>query len=167
VLRGVAPANAFFWAPVTVYLINPSDVSLGIGVVTPRGRAADAFVVFGGIHATLFPDEAHQRGGAHAVVTVTATSSGVRCSTTCARGQRMGNAVIEEIVALRRGVFRFIALADDSFYPVTRRWPHGGTTGPSLLTCAKAINGDDVAAKNILGRVPALRHLLQQVGHDV
>jgi radical SAM superfamily enzyme YgiQ (UPF0313 family) len=31
-------------------------------------RAADALVVFGGIHATLFLDEAHQRGGAHAVV---------------------------------------------------------------------------------------------------
>jgi radical SAM superfamily enzyme YgiQ (UPF0313 family) len=32
-------------------------------------RAAGASVVFGGIHATLFPDEVRERGGAHAVVT--------------------------------------------------------------------------------------------------
>ncbi|MPZ17622.1 MAG: radical SAM protein [Luteitalea sp.] len=106
-----------------VYLINPSDVSFGTAVITPRwlyvlaaatpsahgdpividetleqldpavlrpgdvvgigihtsnafrgyelGRLArerGAYVVFGGIHATLFPDEAHQRGGAHGVV---------------------------------------------------------------------------------------------------
>ena len=108
----------------TVYLINPSHVSFGIGVITPRwlyvlasatpalygeprlidetletfdfnaiqagdvvgigihtgnalrgyeiGRAAreaGAYVVYGGIHATLYPDEAHERGGAHCVVT--------------------------------------------------------------------------------------------------
>jgi radical SAM superfamily enzyme YgiQ (UPF0313 family) len=106
-----------------VYLVNPSDVSFGTAVITPRwlyvlaaatppaygtpvivdetldpfdlaqvnqgdvvgigihtsnahrgyalGRAArarGAFVVFGGIHATLFPDEAHHHGGAHSVV---------------------------------------------------------------------------------------------------
>ena len=104
-----------------IHLINPSDVSFGIGVITPRwlyvlaqatprrfgdpaivdetlelldpstiaagdvvgigihtgnalrgyqigalARAAGALVVFGGIHATLFPEEAHQLGGAHA-----------------------------------------------------------------------------------------------------
>ena len=32
-------------------------------------RARGAFVVFGGIHATLFPDEVRERGAAHAVVT--------------------------------------------------------------------------------------------------
>src|SRR6185295_1520029 len=32
-------------------------------------RARGAFVVFGGIHATLFPDEVREHGGAHAVVT--------------------------------------------------------------------------------------------------
>jgi tRNA A37 methylthiotransferase MiaB len=108
----------------TVFLINPSPVSFGIGVITPRwlyvlaaatpdecgpprlvdetldpsdpgviragdivgvgihtgnahrgyeigtaARAAGAFVVFGGIHATLYPDEARDLGGAHAVVT--------------------------------------------------------------------------------------------------
>jgi radical SAM superfamily enzyme YgiQ (UPF0313 family) len=107
-----------------LYLVNPSDVSFGTAVITPRwlyvlaaatparfgtpivvdetldpfdldsiqdgdvvgigihtgnahrgyhvGRAArerGAFVVFGGIHATLFPDEARQHGGAHSIVT--------------------------------------------------------------------------------------------------
>src|SRR5262249_43366915 len=33
--------------------------------------------------------------------------------------QRANDAVIEEIVELRRRGFRFIALADDNFYPVT------------------------------------------------
>src|SRR5687767_11269155 len=107
-----------------VHLINPSHVSFGIGVITPRwlyvlaeatprqfgtpvltdetlepldfstikqgdivgigihtgnalrgyeigtaARAAGAFVIYGGIHATLYPDEAKDLGGAHAVVT--------------------------------------------------------------------------------------------------
>ena len=106
-----------------VHLVNPSDVSFGIGVITPRwlfvlaaatperygdpiitdetveplnldqiqagdvvgigmhtlnacrglevGRAArerGAWVVFGGIHASLYPEEAQNLGGAHAVV---------------------------------------------------------------------------------------------------
>ena len=103
----------------TVYLVNPSHVSFGIGVITPRwlyvlaaatpasygvprlidetlepfdtsaivagdvvgigihtgnslrgyeigtaARAAGALVVFGGIHATLYPGEARELGGA-------------------------------------------------------------------------------------------------------
>jgi radical SAM superfamily enzyme YgiQ (UPF0313 family) len=107
----------------TTYLINPSQVSFGIGVITPRwlyvlaaatpaefgeprlidetlepfdvqaiskgdvvgigihtgnalrgyeigtaARAAGAYVVFGGIHASLYPEEARELGGAHAVV---------------------------------------------------------------------------------------------------
>jgi radical SAM superfamily enzyme YgiQ (UPF0313 family) len=107
-----------------VHLVNPSDVSFGTAVITPRwqyvlaaatpaqygtpqlvdetlepldrgsieigdvvgigihtgnalrgyeiGRAArarGAFVVYGGIHATLFPDEVREHGAAHAVVT--------------------------------------------------------------------------------------------------
>src|SRR5713101_5219784 len=106
-----------------VYLVNPSDISFGIAVITPRWlfvlagatparfgtptivdetlevfepaclepgdivgigihtgnalrgyevgrrvRAAGATVIFGGIHATLYPDEVHEHGGAHAVV---------------------------------------------------------------------------------------------------
>jgi tRNA A37 methylthiotransferase MiaB len=108
---------------VRVHLVNPSDVSFGTAVITPRwlyvlaaatppafgtpaivdetleqfdpdaveagdvvgigvhtgnvlrgyevggvARARGAFVVFGGIHATLYPDEVRERGGAHAVV---------------------------------------------------------------------------------------------------
>ena len=107
-----------------IHLVNPSDVSFGTAVITPRwqyvlaaatparhgtpllvdetlepldedsvqagdvvgigihtgnalrgyrigqaARARGAFVVFGGIHATLFPDEAREHGAAHAVVT--------------------------------------------------------------------------------------------------
>ncbi len=58
--------------------VQPGDV-VGIGIHTGnalRGyrigqtaRARGAFVVFGGVHATLFPDEAREHGGAHAVVT--------------------------------------------------------------------------------------------------
>ena len=106
-----------------VHLVNPSDVSFGISIITPRwlyvlagatprqygdpaivdetlesidpesigpgdvvgigihtsnalrgyavGRMArerGARVVFGGIHSTLYPEEAHELGGAHAVV---------------------------------------------------------------------------------------------------
>ena len=57
--------------------ISKGDV-VGIGIHTGnalrgyeigrRVRARGAWVVFGGIHATLFPDEAHDYGGAHAVV---------------------------------------------------------------------------------------------------
>ena len=33
-----------------------------------KARAMGAWVVYGGIHATLYPEEAHEEGGAHAVV---------------------------------------------------------------------------------------------------
>ena len=33
-----------------------------------KARARGAWVVYGGIHATLYPEEAHEHGGAHAVV---------------------------------------------------------------------------------------------------
>jgi hypothetical protein len=106
-----------------IHLVNPSDVSFGVAVITPRwlyviagatpaqygdphivdetidamdwdrlgprdvvgigihtgnayrgyqlgceARRRGAFVIFGGIHATLYPAEAKMRGGAHAVV---------------------------------------------------------------------------------------------------
>ena len=215
-----------------VYLVNPSHVSFGIGVITPRwlyvlaaatpeaygvpvivdetlesfdpsaiaagdivgigihtgnalrgyeigtaARAAGAYVVYGGIHATLYPDEAEQLGGAHAVVSgdgeyawpialrdctagtprprydggrieggafmrgrwellpagryMWASVQTVRgCPKHCSfcsvwrtdgqepRQRRMQD-VLDEIVDLRRRGFRFIALADDNFYPVT------------------------------------------------
>jgi radical SAM superfamily enzyme YgiQ (UPF0313 family) len=215
-----------------IHLINPSDVSFGTAVITPRwlyvlaaatpreygdpeivdetlepidlsrvsagdvvgigihtsnalrgyevGREArkrGAHVVFGGIHATLYPDESHQLGGAHAVVKgdgelvwptvlehcrsgeprgiydggrVSGSSlSPARwdllpadrymwgsvqtlrgcpkhcsfCSVWRTDGQqprqRAADAVVREVVELRRRGFRFIALSDDNFYPVT------------------------------------------------
>jgi hypothetical protein len=36
-----------------------------------------------------------------------------------------------------------------------------------LLTSARAIKGDNVAAADIVARLQTLRHLLKQVGHDV
>jgi radical SAM superfamily enzyme YgiQ (UPF0313 family) len=63
--------------PIEEDSIQPGDV-IGIGIHTGnalRGyrigqmaRARDAYVVFGGIHATLFPDEAREHGAADAVV---------------------------------------------------------------------------------------------------
>jgi radical SAM superfamily enzyme YgiQ (UPF0313 family) len=166
--------------------IRPGDI-VGIGIHTAnalRGyeigkmaRDRGASVVFGGIHATLYPNEAHELGGAHAVVRgdgdvvwtkvlsdcslqtpervyeggrieaseflparweLVPRKSYMWASVQTVRGcpkhcsfcsvwrtdgqrprQRASDAVIEEIVQLRRLGFRFIALADDNFYPVT------------------------------------------------
>ncbi len=166
--------------------IQPGDV-LGIGVHTANalrgyeiGRIArdrGAYVVFGGIHATLYPEEATELGGAHAVVQGDGDQVWPQVLADCTQGapkpiyaggqidatkfaparwdllppnrymwasvqtvrgcpkhcsfcsvwrtdgqrprQRTSDAVIEEIVQLRRMGFRFIALADDNFYPVT------------------------------------------------
>src|SRR3954469_18057351 len=215
-----------------VFLVNPSHLSFGVAVITPRwlyvlaaatparwgdpvicdetletfdpgrlqagdvvgigihtgnalrgyevGREArerGAHVVYGGIHATLYPDEAHELGGAHAVVRgdgdlawasviedvvagtpqriyeagrvsgasfkparwdllppdryMWASVQTVRgcpkhcsfCSVWRTDGQqprlRTVDAVVSEVVELRRLGFRFIALADDHFYPVS------------------------------------------------
>src|SRR5437899_2363567 len=215
-----------------VHLINPSALSFGVGVITPRwlfvlaaatpesygdplivdetldqldpatvpagdvvgigihtgnaldgyrigetARARGAYVVFGGIHATLYPEEAAKLGGAHAVVKGDGDLVWARVLEDCARNaplplydggkveggefkparwslvqrgkymwasvqtvrgcpkhcsfcsvwktdgqrprQRGVDAVVEEIVTLRRIGFRFVALADDNFYPVT------------------------------------------------
>jgi hypothetical protein len=215
-----------------VHLVNPSHVSFGIGVITPRwlyvlagatpsrwgdpavvdetlepfdptnvaagdviglgihtgnalrgydiGRLArerGAWVVFGGIHATLYPDEARTLGGAHAVVRGDGDVIWATVLDDCAAGapkptydagrlpadqfkparwdllpagrymwgsiqtvrgcpkqcsfcsvwrtdgrvprQPPVEAVIAEAVQLRRRGFRFIALADDNFYPVS------------------------------------------------
>lgn len=215
-----------------VFLVNPSDVSFGIGVITPRwlyvlagatparfgdpeivdetleqirperiqpgdvvgigihtanalrgfevGRLArerGAYVVFGGIHATLYPEEARERGAAHSVVRGDGDLAWGGVLADCVRGhphllyeggrvsaedfvparwdlmkpgrymwaavqtvrgcpkhcsfcsvwrtdgqlprQRSPEAVLREIVQLRRLGYRFIALADDNFYPVT------------------------------------------------
>jgi radical SAM superfamily enzyme YgiQ (UPF0313 family) len=172
--------------PLEVDQINKGDV-VGIGIHTGNalrgyevGRLArerGAWVVFGGIHATLFPDEVHQHGSAHAVVRgdgdvvwpkavadcfagapqrvyeggrisgeeflparwdllpkdkyMWASVQTVRgcpkhcsfCSVWRTDGQeprqREVDRVVSEIVQLRRLGFRFIALADDNFYPVS------------------------------------------------
>jgi radical SAM superfamily enzyme YgiQ (UPF0313 family) len=217
---------------VTVHIVNPSHLSFGVGVITPRWlfvlagatprqfgdplvtdetlepfdldtvkpgdvvgigihtgnalrgyelgtlvRARGATVVYGGIHATLFPEEARDLGGAHVVVkgdgdvvwprvlndikagVAQAVYDGGRvdadsfvparwdllpegrymwgsvqtvrgcpkhcsfCSVWRTDGQkprqRGVDAVVGEIVQLRRRGYRFVALADDNFYPVT------------------------------------------------
>ena len=216
----------------TVHLVNPSHLSFGVGVITPRwlfvlaaatpssygrpqitdetlepldldsvqpgdivgigihtgnalrgyeigtaARARGAIVVFGGIHATLYPAEAKELGAAHAVVrgdgdaiwpvvlddamrgTLQGTYEGGRvdadrfvparwdllpegrymwgsvqtvrgcpkhcsfCSVWRTDGQKPRQRGVETVVAeifeLRRRGFRFVALADDNFYPVT------------------------------------------------
>ena len=173
-------------AQIDVASIRPGDV-VGIGIHTAnalRGytvgklaRARGAYVVFGGIHATLYPEEAAQLGGAHAVVLGDGDRIWPAVLADCARGvplptyaggrieasefsparwdllprdkymwasvqtvrgcpkhcsfcsvwrtdgqrprQRASDAVLEEIIQLRRLGFCFIALADDNFYPVT------------------------------------------------
>jgi radical SAM superfamily enzyme YgiQ (UPF0313 family) len=217
---------------VKVHLINPSSVSFGTAVITPRwqyvlaaatprsfgdpilvdetlsqvrpesiasgdavgigihtanalrgyeignmARDRGAYVIFGGIHATLYPNEAIELGGAHAVVQGDGDIAWAKVLTDCREGvpqslyvggqieasdfvaarwdlvprnrymwasvqtvrgcpkhcsfcsvwrtdgqrprQRASDVVVEEVVHLRRLGFRFIALADDNFYPVT------------------------------------------------
>jgi radical SAM superfamily enzyme YgiQ (UPF0313 family) len=168
--------------------LRKGDV-VGIGIHTGNalrgyalGRAvreAGAWVVYGGIHATLFPDEVLEQGAAHAVVSgdgdlvwpqvladceagapqarynggrvdgdsfvaarwdllpkgryMFASVQTVRgcpkhcsfCSVWRTDGQkpraRTVDAVVTEIVELRRRGLRFILLADDNFYPVSMK----------------------------------------------
>ncbi len=166
--------------------VNQGDV-VGIGIHTAnalRGyavgklaRERGAYVVFGGIHASLFPEEAKDIGGADSVVNGDGDVVWEQVLSDCEKGtplnlyhggrvdadsfkparwdllpdkkymwasvqtirgcpkhcsfcsvwrtdgqkprQRASDAVIEEIVQLRRRGFRYIALADDNFYPVS------------------------------------------------
>jgi len=172
--------------PVDPQQIQQGDV-VGISVHTGnalRGyeigkmaRERGAYVVFGGIHATLYSEEALNLGGAHAVVKGDGDIVWAKVLADCSKGapqalylggkieaadflparwdllprksymwasvqtvrgcpkhcsfcsvwktdgqrprQRSTDSVVEEIVQLRRLGFRFIALADDNFYPVT------------------------------------------------
>jgi radical SAM superfamily enzyme YgiQ (UPF0313 family) len=154
-----------------------TDNALRGYAIGKMARARGAWVVYGGIHATLYPEEALQLGEGHAAVKgdgdvvwgkvladclagkpariyeggriegsqflaarwdlmdprkyMWASVQTIRgcpkhcsfCSVWRTDGQkprqRRFQTVIDEIVALRRLGFRFIALADDNFYPVT------------------------------------------------
>ena len=175
----------------TILQLRPDSIqagdAVGIGIHTAnalRGyeigklaRGRGAYVIFGGIHATLYPEEALELGGAHSVVKGDGDIAWGKALVDCRDGvpkpvyaggqieardfvaarwdliprnrymwasvqtvrgcpkhcsfcsvwrtdgqrprQRAADAVIGEIVQLRRLGFRFIALADDNFYPVT------------------------------------------------
>lgn len=173
--------------PIVPETIQPGDI-VGISVHTGNalrgyavGRMArerGAWVIYGGIHATLYPDETLDIGQGHAVVKGDGDLAWGRCvndflagkpqrvyeggriegseflaarwdlmprdkymwaSVQTIRGcpkhcsfcsvwrtdgqkprQRRFQSVIDEIVNLRRMGFRYIALADDNFYPVTQ-----------------------------------------------
>ena len=166
--------------------LKPGDV-MGLGIHTgnalrgyelgTEARKRGAIVVYGGIHATLYPEEAQSLGGAHAVVKGDGDQIWPVVLEDAARGtlkpvyeagridadqfvaarwdllpegrymwgsvqtvrgcpkhcsfcsvwrtdgqkprQRHVDVVVGEIVELRRRGFRFVALADDNFYPVT------------------------------------------------
>jgi radical SAM superfamily enzyme YgiQ (UPF0313 family) len=254
----------------TVHLVNPSHLSFGIGVITPRWlyvlasatpetygtprlsdetldpfdiqtvkagdivgigihtgnalrgyelgralRAAGAYVVFGGIHATLYPEEALDLGQGHAVVSgdgeqvwpivlrdcaanrpqtrydggriagetfmpgrwdllppakyMWASVQTVRgcpkhcsfCSVWRTDGQkprqRQVDRVVDEIVDLRRRGFRFIALADDNFYPVTLAdlQMAARRDDPSHLQRLKATRAERFALMERLAELPS------------
>src|SRR5579863_4016012 len=214
-------------------LIQPGDI-VGIGIHTGNalrgmhvGRMArerGAWVVYGGIHATLYPEEAFEFGGAHAVVkgdgdvvwgkvigdlarrsiqgnsvqtdTSQETYDGGRisgeqflparwdlaprnsymwASVQTVRGcpkhcsfcsvwrtdgqkprQRSSDVVIEEIVQLRRLGFRFVALADDNFYPVTQTDIKLATAQKNTVRLAEltAIRNERFALMSRLAQLP-------------
>jgi radical SAM superfamily enzyme YgiQ (UPF0313 family) len=204
--------------------IQEGDV-IGIGIHTGNalrgyevGRAArqrGAHVIYGGIHASLYPEEAQRLGDANGVVQGDGDVVWASVLADCASGnvkelyeagrvepdqfkaarwdlvprdsymwasvqtvrgcpkhcsfcsvwrtdgqkprQRASDVVIEEIVSLRRLGFRFIALADDNFYPVSlediklaeRR------SDPSRLQELKAIREDRFRLMAQMAKLPA------------
>ena len=254
----------------TTYLVNPSHVAFGIGVITPRwlyvlaaatpsafgdpvlvdetlesfdtagigrgdvvgigihtgnalrgyeignaARAAGAWVVYGGIHATLYPDEARELGAAHAVVTGDGERAWPEVLQDCVKGAprqqyeggriegdsfmagrwdllpegrymwgsvqtvrgcpkhcsfcsvwrtdgqrpraRHVEQVLDEIVELRRRGFRFIALADDNFYPVTLEDLRMAArrSNPSELQRLEAIRAERFQLMEALAELPS------------
>ena len=170
--------------PLDAEKIQKGDV-VGIGIHTSNARRGyeigktarerGAYVIFGGIHASLYPEEACELGGAHGVVKGDGDVIWAKVLTDCANGgpqplyeggqiegdqftparwdllplerymwasvqtvrgcpkrcsfcsvwrtdgqrprEHGADAIIREIVELRRKGFRFIVLADDNFYP--------------------------------------------------
>lgn len=251
-----------------VHLINPSDVSFGLGVIAPRwlyvlatatpaihgdpilvdetlqqvdpdtiqkgdivgigihtanalrgyevGRIArekGASVVFGGIHCTLYPDEAFDLGAAHAVVQgdgdtiwsqvladwaaddlqrvydagqipaeeflpgrwdLLPTDKYMWASVQTVRGcpkhcsfcsvwrtdgrrprQRDPQSIVQEVVTLRRLGFRFIALADDNFYPVSlAELETAKQRTPQRVPAMEAIREERFALMEALSKLP-------------
>src|SRR5262245_49203320 len=88
----------------TVHLINPSHLSFGVGVITPRW-----LFVLGAATPASF--------GRPCIVDETLES--LDLTTVQKPRQRSVDSVVAEIIELRRHGFRFVALADDNFYPVT------------------------------------------------
>jgi radical SAM superfamily enzyme YgiQ (UPF0313 family) len=82
--------------PFDLQTVEPGDV-VGIGIHTAnalrgyhigrQARARGAFVVFGGIHSTLFPDEVREHGAAHAVVSGDGDMVWPRVLDDCAAGR--------------------------------------------------------------------------------
>ena len=253
-----------------VHLVNPSDLSFGMAVITPRwlfvlaaatpdrfgtpllidetlerfdpgrvapgdvvgisvhtgnalrgyavgrdARARGAYVVFGGIHATLFPEEVREHGQAHAVVRGDGDLVWPEVLSDCAAGEpqaqyeggrvdgarfmparwdlaergrymwasvqtlrgcpkhcsfcsvwrtdgqaprnRGVDAVVGEILELRRLGFRFITLADDNFYPVSQQdlAQAARLENPSRLQALEALRADRMALMAELARLPA------------
>ena len=70
--------------------------------------------------------------------------------------QRTANVVIQEVVELRRMGFRFIALADDNFYPVTLEdlAVAARRTDPQRLRELEAIRAERFALMDQLARLP-------------
>ena len=213
----------------TLEVFDPAKVEagdvVGIGIHTAnalRGyevgrlaRARGAYVVYGGIHATLYPDEAHDVGGAHAVVKGDGDAAWAMVLDDCANGgpqriyeagrleatelrparwdlmphdrymmasvqtvrgcpkhcsfcsvwrtdgqqprQRTADVVVQEIVELRRMGFRFIALADDNFYPVTLEdlAVAARRQDPQRLRELEAIRAERFELMTQLARLPA------------
>ena len=261
-----------------IHLINPSHVSFGVAVITPRwlyvlaaatpaeygdphitdetleqldattiaagdvvgigihtgnalrgyevGRIArdrGAYVVYGGIHATLYPEEALGLGAGHAIVKGDGDIAWGQAIKACLNGevgkvheggriaaehflrarwdllppdrymwasvqtvrgcpkhcsfcsvwrtdgqeprQRGVDAVLQEVVELRRLGFRFIALADDNFYPVTledleqaeRRADHG------RLNQLKALRAERFELMERLAKLPGDMNFFTQI----
>ena len=221
----------------TLEMFDPAQVEagdvVGIGIHTSnalRGyevgrlaRAWGAYVVYGGIHATLYPDEAHDLGGAHAVVKGDGDAMWAMVLDDCANGgaqriyeggrleatelrparwdlmpqdrymmasvqtvrgcpkhcsfcsvwrtdgqkprQHTADVVVQEVVELRRRGFRFIALADDNFYPVTLEdlAVAARRKDPQRLRELEAIRAERFELMTELARLPADLNFYTQI----